>query len=360
MIAGEVSVPAVPSTIGTVPDSLLDCYVADADREARSLAATAIRTRSLAARHLLARAVGPARLEDLLAEARGEAPLGTCPVGPTPARLVQLARIIALQDILTSDRGDALRLFDLALARFGPDRIPASAQGLHAQLAWLLGDARRAGELCRRYQAVPEEMRIGLAADLANPFAGGADPAAWLRAFQSFFPPPAPVLVPGEGCPFDRLTTAPTAARVSGPLVSVIVTSYQPGNELLTSVTSLLRQSWANLEVIVVDDGSPEEHEPVLTKCAELDPRVRVVRLPANGGTYLARNAGLDLAGGDVGTFQDSDDWSHPLRLEHQVRPLLDDPSLVATVSDGLLATPELTVTMPGFRMVGMIASSLM
>src|SRR5690606_11671799 len=54
------------------------------------------------------------------------------------------------------------------------------------------------------------------------------------------------------------------------------------------------------------------------------------------------------------------DDWSHPLRLEHQVRPLLDDPSLVATVSDGLLATPELTVTMPGFRMVGMIASSLM
>lgn len=352
--------PALPPMIGPVPDSVLDGYVVNADPEGRSLATTAIRTRSLTARHVLARAVGPAPLEDLLAEARGEARVGTCPLGRNPAHLVQLARVIALQEILTSDRRDALGLLDLALARFGPDRMPPVAQALHAQLAWLSGDPRRAAHLCKLYPRIPEDIRTGLAADLANPFAGGRDPAAWLAAFQSFFPPPGPVLAPGEGCPFDRVTAPAVAPQAGDPLISVIVTSYLPGTELLTSVASLLQQSWDNLEVIVVDDGSPEEYEPVLTKCAELDPRVKVVRLPANGGTYLARNAGLDLAAGDIVTFQDSDDWSHPLRLEHQVRPLLDNASLVATMSDGLLATPQLTLTMPGFRMVSFIASSLM
>ena len=111
---------------------------------------------------------------------------------------------------------------------------------------------------------------------------------------------------------------------------------------------SLAAQTWTNHEILVVDDGSPHGHDEVLRRAAALDPRVRVIRLPANGGTYVARNAGLDAATGDFVTFQDSDDWSHPLRLERQVAPLLADPAIFSTTSTGMRVTAELLVTRLG------------
>ena len=59
---------------------------------------------------------------------------------------------------------------------------------------------------------------------------------------------------------------------------------------------------------------------------------MRLLRLPTNGGT-LAKTMGLQLARGEFVTCHDSDDWSHPVKIERQVRPLLDNASLVATTS---------------------------
>ena len=73
-----------------------------------------------------------------------------------------------------------------------------------------------------------------------------------------------------------------------------------------------------------------------------------MIRLDVNGGTYVARNVGLDAATGDYVTFQDSDDWSHPLRLERQVAPLRADASIFSTTSVGMRVTEELLVTRPG------------
>jgi glycosyl transferase family 2 len=101
--------------------------------------------------------------------------------------------------------------------------------------------------------------------------------------------------------------------------VTSVVVAYAPGPELIGSVRSLTAQSWTNQEILLLDDGSPHGHDDVFRSAAALDPRVRLIRLPANVGVYAARNLALARATGDYVTFQDPDAWSHPLRLERQV-----------------------------------------
>jgi hypothetical protein len=277
-----------------------------------------------------------------------------------PEALADLARVVALQDVLAADRADAMAAYDAILTVFGRRRLPPRHQGFHAQLAACLGRRARARELLRTYRRVPAEIRTMLRVDLANPFAGpaGGTVHRWLAQFGALLPDarirladaPAPAGPAGSpaGSPFDRLATA-GVPRVAHPeRITVIVTSYRPGTGLVTAVRSLLAQSWANLEVLIVDDASPPGHEAVLDRCRAMDPRVRVVELPVNGGTYAARNTGLDLAVGDYVTFQDSDDWSHPRRLERQVEPLLADATVLATTSAGLRVTDDLLLTRLG------------
>ncbi len=259
--------------------------------------------------------------------------------GDDPWLLGELARVIACQDLRPDDRAEALALLS-RIARPAPEH-----QGLHAQLAFATGDRARAAELLRAYPGMPAEVHTGLSVDLANPYAAGTGP--W--RFADLLPAPAVRVTDGPGDPFDRLTTGP-AQRIGHPSrITTIVTTYRPGPGLLTAVRSLAAQTWTNHEILVVDDGSPHGHDEVLRRAAALDPRVRVLRLPVNGGTYVARNAGLDAATGEFVTFQDSDDWSHPLRLERQVAPLLADPAVFSTTSVGMRVTPDLLVTRVGF-----------
>jgi O-antigen biosynthesis protein len=111
---------------------------------------------------------------------------------------------------------------------------------------------------------------------------------------------------------------------------------------------------------LLVDDGSPSEYGSVLDQCVTLDSRVKLIRLDVNVGTYMARNVALDEVTGDFVTFQDSDDWSHPKRIEEQVRPLLHDKRLIATTSDALIVTEHLIITKPGRHARKMNTSSLM
>jgi hypothetical protein len=143
-------------------------------------------------------------------------------------------------------------------------------------------------------------------------------------------------------------------------LISVVVSAFRPDEGLITAVRSILAQSWSKVEVLVLDDASPPEYDGVLARCVALDPRVRLLKLPVNGGTYVARNVAMDAAAGEFLTFQDSDDWSHPRRLELQVRPLLADAALVATTSDGIGVTDDLLMTRSGVRSGRLNPSSLM
>ena len=118
-----------------------------------------------------------------------------------------------------------------------------------------------------------------------------------------------------------------------GPLVSVLMTAYQAEDRIASAIHSLLQQTYRNLEVIVVDDASTDGTGQLVQALAAADARVKYLRLPRNVGTYVAKSIGLRHAQGEFVTCHDSDDWSHPLRLERQVQPLLDDRKLVLTTS---------------------------
>ncbi|AGZ45537.1 glycosyltransferase family A protein [Actinoplanes friuliensis] len=352
--------------MGETP-GLLDDYLRIARYHVRlALPPTAIRIRSLDARQLLARSGlrESGSYEDLLAAARaGDSRwLKQRRREVKPAVLAGLAQTLAQQDMLSEDRVDSLAIYDLIRVALGANALPSAHQGLHAQLAFAWQGPERARELLRAYRQLSESVRTDLELDLANPFAGSGPVIPWLTAFRKMLPDPPLALEHKEGVPpFDRLTVAAAVPPVEEPeRISVIVTSFHPDEGLITAVRSILDQSWRNVEVIIVDDASPPEYDAVLARAVALGSRIRLVKQPVNMGTYEARNAGLDAAEGEFAAFQDSDDWSHPRRLELQVRPLLDNRRLVATTSDGLGVSDDLLITRPGVRRGRFNPSSLL
>ncbi|MEU4687829.1 glycosyltransferase family 2 protein [Actinoplanes sp. NPDC023714] len=348
------------------PVALLDDHVTLAGAGAElSLPHTAMRNRSVAARSVLWRAArASGTLEELLEAARSgdTRPLRGFRRRADPALLAGLAQTIALQDELPGDREDALALYALIRTGLGARAVPPAHQALHTQLAYAWQGPAQARDLLAAYRRIPQPARETLEIDLANPYAGGSVPEeTWLARFGRLFPAPAPALMAApERLPFDRLTTAPAASVQSDQRVTVVVTAFRPGVGLITAVRSIAAQTWRNLEILIVDDASPPEYDAVLAEAEALDDRVRVLRLPENSGTYAARNAGVEAAHGEFVTFQDSDDWSHPRRVELQVQPLLRRTDVVATTSEGISVTDQLVMTRPGIRRGRVNVSSLL
>ena len=92
------------------------------------------------------------------------------------------------------------------------------------------------------------------------------------------------------------------------PEISVIVPVYKAEQYLERCVKSILEQTYQNFELILVDDGSPDNSPSLCDKWAEKDSRVQVLH-KENGGASSARNAGLKKASGNWIAFADSDDW---------------------------------------------------
>jgi tetratricopeptide (TPR) repeat protein len=116
-----------------------------------------------------------------------------------------------------------------------------------------------------------------------------------------------------------------------GPLVSIIMTIYGKDELLDVAIDSILKQTHPRLELIVVDDCSPDDAFYHVSARAESEPQMMVLRTPVNGGTYLAKNIGLQYAKGDFIGFMDSDDWTHPERIAQQLQRLIADKSLMGT-----------------------------
>lgn len=92
------------------------------------------------------------------------------------------------------------------------------------------------------------------------------------------------------------------------PLISVIVPVYKVEEYLPKCVDSIRNQTYQNLEIILIDDGSPDRCPAMCDQFAMLDGRIRVIH-QENGGLSAARNAGLDIMQGEYLMFVDSDDW---------------------------------------------------
>jgi len=94
-------------------------------------------------------------------------------------------------------------------------------------------------------------------------------------------------------------------------LISVIMPVYKVENYLPESIESVLNQDHKNLELILIDDGSPDRCGEICDAYAERDSRVRVIH-QKNGGAAAAKNAGLRIASGTYLAFVDSDDYLQP------------------------------------------------
>ncbi len=122
----------------------------------------------------------------------------------------------------------------------------------------------------------------------------------------------------------DLKSTADVMEDKNTPLISVIMTNFGWSDYTSVAIQSILDQTYSNFELIVVDDHSESNSYRKLTKFIKnkRDKRIKLLRLKNNSGTYRAKNHGLKVALGDFITFQDSDDWSHPLRLSKQISSL--------------------------------------
>src|SRR5215467_10383964 len=93
----------------------------------------------------------------------------------------------------------------------------------------------------------------------------------------------------------------------SVPSVSVIVPAYKAGKYIEATIRSVLAQSWRDFELIVVDDGSPDDQEEIVKRLATEDNRIRYVK-QQNAGVSAARNNGYELSKGKYLAFLDADD----------------------------------------------------
>jgi O-antigen biosynthesis protein len=272
------------------------------------------------------------------------------------------ARSLAVRDVFGSDRRKARR--GLAALLYGQQLLPDDLEQAGTLLFPLLSRLRedeliacanaliqsgRLADATRALAHVPSRTLsvAGTHADLLNPFRNGDEHLAdWLDTFGALFASYQlePVTLRDardDEPPFDRLNCE-VLDRVDGPLVSVIMTTYRPQRETFEAVRSILEQTWHNLELLVIDDGSPAEFDGVLVELAALDARVRVIRNSDNRGTYVRRNQAIDVALGEFVTMHDSDDWAHPRRIELQATWLVEHPDAPGNVSLCIRATPDL------------------
>ncbi|MBN9386607.1 MAG: glycosyltransferase [Chloroflexi bacterium] len=109
------------------------------------------------------------------------------------------------------------------------------------------------------------------------------------------------------------------------PLVSVIIPSYNSRQWVAKAIDSVLGQTYKNIEIIVVDDGSTDQTEEFIRENYGANDRVRYYYQP-NSGVSRARNFGIERARGDLISFLDADDWLLPEKVARQVEFLRAHP----------------------------------
>lgn len=143
----------------------------------------------------------------------------------------------------------------------------------------------------------------------------------------------------------------------TGPLVSVVIPTYNSARLVTEAVESVLAQTYARFEVVVVDDGSTDDTPDRL---APFGPRVRVIR-QENRGPAVARNTGVRAGTGDLVAFLDSDDLWMPDKLKQSVAALEGDAEAGVVYTDFRMHEIEtgLRYQVPMYRTSGRMARRL-
>ena len=126
------------------------------------------------------------------------------------------------------------------------------------------------------------------------------------------------------------------------PLISVVVPVYRVEDYLDKCIRSIAEQTYSNLEILLVDDGSPDKSGELCDRWAQRDSRIRVIH-KQNAGAGAARNTALDMAKGDLIAFVDSDDYLHPNLYAH-LYSLMKDGVDIAECEIGLTEADDLAM----------------
>ncbi len=110
------------------------------------------------------------------------------------------------------------------------------------------------------------------------------------------------------------------------PLVSILMPVFNGAQHIRESVASLVKQTYRNIELVIVDDGSTDDTLEIINQIK--DPRIRIVSLPKNMGIVGALNTGFDLCKGEFIARMDCDDICEPDRLSKQYNYLLEHPEV--------------------------------
>lgn len=314
-------------------------------KDVRVIEQIALKNASLQARHVIARSAThllldyPAVRTIARLHARGVIDHAhiTAFSGWLPRSLLSLARVVADQNLLTEDKTDALALYMMAVSLWGASSLDMRSILIYAEL---LEETQAFEELDRFAEAVdlatayPVQTAL-LDANRIRRTSLGRDSAGWLEGLnhqltQSSL---APInITAGNGDLLSRLEVSATSVE-EGPLVSVLMPTHEGSAHILTAIRCVLNQTWRNIELIVVDDCSGDEHWDFLQQHAPKDDRLTLLRQDANQGAYRARRRAFAQASGEFVTVHDDDDWSHPQKIETQVRHLLDHPDEIANMS---------------------------
>lgn len=253
--------------------------------------------------------------------------------GIDPHWLARLARVAVLQADTPKSRRFATAALRLSIPLLPQDGSTLSVRKLLVELLFQAREITEAQTFLSQDSALGSLYHGYLQADLLNPFVTHhADSfSRWLELFNaplSHYGIASIEVDARASHPFNTMQPAILPPRVEGePLVSVVLTSFNPNaTDFTVALESILQQSWQNLEILIVDDCSTEVDLMWLDEIAAGDPRIRLLRLSKNGGTYRARNVGITEARGEFITGQDADDWSHPERIARQVAAFVERP----------------------------------
>ena len=116
---------------------------------------------------------------------------------------------------------------------------------------------------------------------------------------------------------------------MENPLLSVIVPVYNVEDYLVECIDSIIAQSYKNLEIILVDDGSTDNSGIICDSYLSIDSRVKVIH-QSNRGLSAARNSGIDISQGEYIGFVDSDDYIHPEMYNRLLMDIINNNILLS------------------------------
>lgn len=135
--------------------------------------------------------------------------------------------------------------------------------------------------------------------------------------------------------------TKETGEKQLGPKISVILPAFNSKDSIHIAIEAILKQTWTNFELIIVDDCSTDGTNEVIERYAKRDQRIKHLQTEKNSGPYVARNIALKEATGEFVTVNDADDWSHEEKLAVQATHLMNHPDVIANTSEQVRLTGD-------------------